>query len=62
MDAWRWEEVRIAESDFPRHPILGRVYKLYAFEGEIERVDDHGSIALSRPGRSDLVVSLADCR
>jgi hypothetical protein len=39
-DAWRWEEVGRAHGDLPNHPILGRTYKLYAFDWEIEEQAD----------------------
>jgi hypothetical protein len=54
-DAWRWEEVRAVDPDFPNHPILGRVYKLYAFDWEIECAPDDdaaNSRSSSMPSRS----------
>jgi len=36
VDAWRWEEVRSIEPDFALHPIPGRVYKVHAFDWEID--------------------------
>ncbi len=49
-DAWRWEEIRSIESDFPRHPIPGRVYQLYAFEGEIGVEGESEEALLPRSG------------
>jgi hypothetical protein len=44
-DAWRWEEVRRAHGDLPNHPLLGRTYKLYAFDWEIEESAAHDAAA-----------------
>jgi hypothetical protein len=43
IDAWRWEEVRSIEPEFALHPIPGRVYKIHAFDWEMETGTNDGA-------------------